>query len=42
MTYKHDPCHAGDCAVHNPPAYTAGPCDCGVDASRSQIWNDVG
>jgi hypothetical protein len=22
--------HASDCAVHNGPAYPAGPCDCGV------------
>lgn len=25
------PLHASDCAVHNAPAYPAGPCDCGVD-----------
>lgn len=23
--------HASDCAVHNGPAYPAGPCDCGVE-----------
>lgn len=22
--------HASDCAVHNEPAYPAGPCDCGA------------
>ena len=22
--------HASDCAVHNMPAYPAGPCDCGA------------
>lgn len=22
--------HASDCAVHNGPAYEAGPCDCGA------------
>lgn len=22
--------HQSDCAVHNEPAYPAGPCDCGV------------
>jgi hypothetical protein len=22
--------HASDCAVHNEPAYRAGPCDCGA------------
>ena len=22
--------HASDCALHNPPAYPAGPCDCGA------------
>lgn len=24
--------HASDCAVHNGPAYEAGPCDCGAEA----------
>lgn len=24
--------HASDCAVHNGPAYEAGPCDCGATA----------
>lgn len=23
--------HASDCAVHNEPAYPAGPCDCGAE-----------
>ena len=23
--------HASDCAVHNGPAYEAGPCDCGAE-----------
>ena len=23
--------HASDCALHNMPAYPAGPCDCGAD-----------
>lgn len=23
--------HASDCAVHNGPAYPAGPCDCGAE-----------
>ena len=26
--------HASDCAVHSPPAYPAGPCDCNVKAAR--------
>lgn len=26
----HDTQHASDCAVHNEPAYPAGPCDCGT------------
>lgn len=25
--------HASDCAVHNEPAYPAGPCNCGAEAS---------
>lgn len=25
--------HASDCAIHNEPAYPAGPCDCGADLS---------
>lgn len=24
--------HASDCAVHNEPAYPAGPCSCGANA----------
>lgn len=27
--------HASDCAVHNEPAFPAGPCNCGVDARVS-------
>lgn len=27
--------HASDCAVHNEPAYPAGPCDCGIDPNAS-------
>lgn len=26
------PLHASDCALHNEPAYAAGPCDCGAAA----------
>jgi len=29
--------HASDCAVHNGPAYPAGPCDCGV-AQEPVAW----
>jgi len=30
---KDDSCsHSSDCAVHNEPAYPAGPCDCGATA----------
>lgn len=25
--------HASDCAVHNEPAYPAGPCNCGAEVS---------
>lgn len=27
--------HASDCAVHNEPAYPAGPCDCGASVLRN-------
>ena len=27
--------HASDCAVHNGPAYPAGPCDCGVAQEKN-------
>lgn len=32
--------HASDCAVHNGPAYPAGPCDCGVSqpAQEQRPW----
>lgn len=26
--------HASDCAVHDAPAYSAGPCTCGATAAR--------
>lgn len=26
--------HLSDCAVHNEPAYPAGPCSCGFDSGR--------
>jgi hypothetical protein len=29
--------HASDCAVHNGPAYPAGPCDCGVMNDRQRL-----
>lgn len=32
--------HSSDCAVHNEPAYPAGPCSCG--ATRRWIANVVG
>ena len=31
--------HASDCAVHNGPAYPAGPCDCGV--AQEQDWKTL-
>jgi hypothetical protein len=30
--------HASSCAVHNEPAYPAGPCDCGADALEREGW----
>jgi len=30
--------HASDCAVHNGPAYPAGPCDCGVEKGQEEDW----
>lgn len=40
------PCceHASDCAVHNDPAYPAGPCDCGYEEKwqlRNQLANAI-
>jgi hypothetical protein len=32
-----DKLHWSDCAVHNGPAYSLGPCDCGV-AQESVAW----
>ena len=32
-----DKLHWSDCAVHNEPAYPAGPCDCGV-AQEPVAW----
>jgi hypothetical protein len=29
--------HASDCAVHNGPAYPAGPCDCGAMNDRQRL-----
>jgi len=29
--------HASDCAVHNGPAYPAGPCDCGAMSDRQRL-----
>lgn len=28
--------HASDCAIHNAPAYPAGPCDCGLDDKNAR------
>ena len=33
---KQESVHWSDCAVHNGPAYPAGPCDCGA----TQPWNE--
>jgi hypothetical protein len=30
--------HDSDCAVHNEPAYPAGPCDCGYQAKVEHRW----
>jgi hypothetical protein len=30
--------HWSDCAVHNGPAYPAGPCDCGVEKEQEEDW----
>jgi hypothetical protein len=32
-----DKLHWSDCAVHNGPAYPAGPCDCGVMNDRQRL-----
>ena len=34
---KNGTIHASDCAVHNGPAYPAGPCDCGVMNDRQRL-----
>lgn len=33
--------HASDCAVHNEPAYPAGPCDCYVDAQVARVGKAI-
>jgi hypothetical protein len=33
-----DKLHWSDCAVHNAPAYPAGPCDCGVEKEQEEDW----
>jgi len=33
-----DKLHWSDCAVHNAPAYPAGPCDCGVEKGQEEDW----
>jgi hypothetical protein len=33
-----DKLHWSDCAVHNEPAYPAGPCDCGVEKGQEEDW----
>lgn len=30
--------HDSDCAVHNEPAYPAGPCDCGAEAKAQRRY----
>jgi len=30
--------HASDCAVHTGPAYSLGPCDCGVEKEQEEDW----
>ena len=30
--------HASDCAVHTGPAYSLGPCDCGVEKGQEEDW----
>jgi hypothetical protein len=30
--------HASDCAVHNGPAYSLGPCDCGATLEQEEDW----
>ena len=37
-----DKLHWSDCAVHNGPAYPAGPCDCGVAQEPSFWLNEQG
>jgi hypothetical protein len=32
--------HASDCAVHNGPAYSLGPCDCGVEKTRRRAMDE--
>ena len=32
--------HASDCAIHNQPAYPAGPCDCGYQSRRADLLVD--
>jgi hypothetical protein len=34
--------HASDCAVHNEPASSAGPCDCGAMNKPSNPFRDFG
>lgn len=29
--------HYSSCAIHNMPAYPAGPCDCGFDGAKTRI-----
>ena len=33
--------HWSDCAVHNGPAYPAGPCDCGVEKEPPSEWAGI-
>jgi len=36
-----DKLHWSDCAVHNAPAYPAGPCDCGVEKEPPSEWAGI-
>jgi hypothetical protein len=36
-TMAADKLHWSDCAVHNGPAYPAGPCDCGVEKESDAL-----
>jgi len=36
-----DKLHWSDCAVHNGPAYPAGPCDCGVAQEPPSEWAGI-